>query len=155
MEETYNSQLEHLQQFVQQNSDRADVELDLFPAYGKYPCLRVKVDRYFFDMDFKPHDNPSRNEIHTYFFFKIIDNAELPRMKGFMLRRDAIPEELKVFSKSRSDYHFFPVTISTWADEMINTVKYIQANLEEFLDLCKASCPYNEDGSARLQENAL
>ena len=151
MENVFLTQLAKLKCFLQKHSDRGDVELDYFEAWGKYPCLRVTVGPYLFDMEFNPKNDPTRNEIHTRFFFRYIDKIDLPRMKGFMLRHKAVPGGLKAFAKVRSDYHVLPVSLSTWADEMIRTVKYLEENLGPFIELCRDSCPFNTDGTHKFK----
>lgn len=150
MENLFLAQLAKLKSFLQKHSDCGDVELDYYEAWGKYPCLRVIVGPYLFDMEYRPQNPPSREEIHTTLFFQYTDKIGLTRTKGFMLRHGVFPEGLNAFAKVRSNYHFLPVSPSTWADEMIRTVEYILETRESFIKLCKISCPFNADGSHKF-----
>jgi len=144
MENYFLTQLAKLKDYIRKQSDRGDVELIYYDAWGKYPCLRVVVGPYLFEMEYRPQTNPSREEIHTMLFFQYTDKMEITRTQGFMLRHGNLPDKLKAFAKVRSDYHFLPVSPSTWADEMIRTVEYILENRDSFVELCKASRSFSK-----------
>ena len=140
-----------LVKFAKEHANENDVAVEYYDSFGKYPCLSVAVGQFIFEMDYRPQDDPTKNEIRTKIFYIYIDKAGYQRSKCFMIKRDAAPAECGVFAKVRSDYHVIPVTYSTWADKMMETVMAIRDNREQFLKLCKLSCPYNEDGSHRFK----
>ena len=68
-----------------------------------------------------------------------------------MIKRESVPAYLSVFARTRSDFHFLPVCLSAWADQMIDAVAAIRKNKKEFLHLCKISCPFNDDGTHKFK----
>ena len=144
-------QWELLQKYAEEHADEAGVIIKYYEAYGKYPCLQVSFDCFLFEMDYKPQENESKNEIRTRLYFLYTDKTGCERSRSFMIRRDSAPGEYGLFAKVRADYHFLPVTYSTWANEMIGIVKSIRRDSRSFLKMCRESCPFNADGSHKFK----
>ncbi len=149
--EQYKRQHDAVERFVKNSAEDGSMDLDFYQAYGKYPCLRVTVGAYLFEMEFKPQDNPARNQIRTRVYFTYTDQGGIPRISGFMLKRGEVIPELKVFSKSKSDYYFLPTTMATWADDMIGAVEFIKADPDRFTQMCRASCSFNDDSTNKYK----
>ena len=146
----YIEQLESLKKYVREHPSDDGVSIEYIEAYGTYPCLIVKLPPFSFDMEFRPQEDASRNEIRTrsYFWFKGRYGYEQTR--SFAMKRKIVPNGLEVFAKFRRDFHYVPATMSTWADTMIRTVDFVRDNPGRFLKLCRSSAPFNEDGSHKF-----
>lgn len=140
-----------LEKYAEEHTDENGVTIEYYDSYGRYPCLRVTINHFQFEMDFWSLDNSAKNEIRTSVYYQYIDKMGFERSKCFMMKRDIVPALFRVFAKAQLDYHVLPVTISTWAEAMIETVKAIRNNSDQFLKLCRLSCPYNEDGSHKYK----
>ena len=140
-----------LEKYAEEHDDENGVVIEYYDSFGRYPCLRVTVTPFQFEMDYRPQEEVYKNEIRTRVYFIFKDTMGYERSKCFMMKHDAVPADYGIFAKVRSDYHFLPVTYSSWADEMIKVVRVIRKNCSRFLSLCMASCPYNEDGSHRFK----
>lgn len=140
-----------LQKYAEEHADEAGVSIVYNDAYGKYPSLQVTVNRFLFEMDYHPQEDVSKNEIRTRMYFLYKDKIGCERSRSFMIRRDSALSEFRLFAKARANYHFLPVTYSTWANEMIGTVNHIRRDNRSFLNMCEESCPFNEDGSHKFK----
>ena len=146
----YYSKQAALEAFAEKHQYGDGVEVLYYDSFGKFPCLRVTVGQYIFEMDFRPQNDATRNEIRTMMYFTSGEDA-LQRTRRFMIKREAVPANLPVFARTRSNYHFLPVSLSDWAEEMISTVSAVRSNPEAFLRMCRLSCPFNEDGSHKFK----
>lgn len=144
-------QWELLQKYAEEHADEDGVRIEYLDAYGKYPCLQVTIDHFLFDMDYRSQEDVSKNEIRTRLYFLYTDKIGCERLRSFMIKRGSAPSEYGVFARVRADYHFLPVTYSTWANEMIGAVKSIRRDNHCFLQMCRASCPFNADGSHKFK----
>ena len=143
-------QLELLKKYVKEHPSDDGVSIEYQDAYGKFPCLSVTVAPFSFDMEFRPQEDDSRNEIRTRSYFWFMGKNGYKQTRFFMMKRKSVPDGLDVFTKYRRDYHYLPTTFSTWSDAMIRTVDFIRDNLGLFLKLCRLSCPFNEDGTHKF-----
>lgn len=140
-----------LRKYAEEHADEAGVTIEYLDSYGKYPCLQVTFNRFQFEMDYEPQDNVAKNEIRTWLYFRYTDKIGCERSRSFMIKRGAAPTEYGIFAKARADYHFLPVTYSTWATEMIGVVKSIRRDSRSFLKMCRESCPFNADGTHKFK----
>ena len=145
------AQLDNLKKFVEEHTNENGVIVDYFDAYGKYPCLHVSIDKYVFEMNYRQNEKIERNEIRTNVYYHYFDKEEREDFKCFMIRKDAVPNGLDIFAKSRSDYHYMPVSRSDWADKMISAVNWVRNNRGSFIKMCKVSSPYNDDGTHKFK----
>lgn len=143
----YLEQLELLKNYASEHPSDNGVNVEYSEAYGKYPCLSVTVDPFLIEMEFRPQEDVSRNEIRTRNYLWFVGKLGYRQTRFFMMKRKDIPSGLEVFSRYRRDYHYLPTTFSTWADAMIKTVDYFRDNRGQFLRLCRVSCPFHEDGT--------
>ena len=139
-----------LERFAEAHQYEEDVEVFYYDSFGKFPCLRVTVGQYIFEMDFRPQEDAARNEIRTMMYFTSGEDM-LQRSRRFIIKRETVPSDLQVFARTRSNYHFLPVSLSDWAEEIISTVNAVRSNPEAFLRMCRLSCPFNEDGSHKFK----
>lgn len=150
-EQQFLEQLNLLRIYATEHADEDGVRIVYYDAFNKYPCLRVTVNRFQFEIDYRPHEVVSKNEIRTRLYFLYTDKMGCERSRSFMIKRGSAPYEYRIFAKVRADFHFLPVTYSIWANEMIGAVKYIRRDYRSFLKMCKESCPFNEDGSHKFK----
>ena len=143
----YLMQLNLLKTFTEEHSEDNAVSILYLDSFGIYPCLKVNVDRFLVVIEYRPRND----EIRSRFFYKCYDRGGYLNTKCFMIKRDAVPSRFVLFARSRSDYQFMSVSISEWADVMIDTVNNIRANRNQFIKLCKSSMPYNEDGTHKYK----
>lgn len=144
------SKKDALEAFAEKHQYEEGVEVLYYDSFGKFPCLRVTAGQYIFEMDFRPHHDATRNEIRTCMYFTFGEDM-CQRTKRFMIKRETVPANLPVFARIRSNYHYLPVSLSNWAEEMISTVSAARSDPEAFLRMCRLSCPYNEDGSHKFK----
>lgn len=148
--ELFYSKKEALEAFAEKYQYEEGVEVLYYDSFGKFPCLRVTLGHYLFEMDFRPQEDAARNEIRTMMYFTSGEDTR-QRTRRFMIKREAVSANLPVFARTRSNYHFLPVSLSNWAEEMISTVSVVRSNPEAFLRMCRLSCPFNEDGSHKFK----
>lgn len=146
-----NAQRRLLEEFVKEHTNENDVVVDYYFAYAQFPCLRVTCGKYLFEMSYKPQKEIDKNEIRTNVYFMYVDDKRREDCKCFMMKRDVVPSELDIFSRSRYDYHFLPVSYSNWASKMIAIVNWIRNNYGPFIELCRVSSPYNDDGTHKFK----
>lgn len=139
-----------LESFAEKHQYEEGVEVLYYDSFGKFPCLRVTLGHYLFEMDFRPQEDAARNEIRTMMYFTSSEDTR-QRTRRFMIKRETVPSDLQVFARTRSNYHFLPVSLSDWAEEMISTVSAVRSNPEAFLRMCRLSCPFNEDGTHKFK----
>lgn len=140
-----------LQEYAEEHADEDGVRIGYYDAYGKYPRLQVTVGSFMFEMDYRLQEDISKNEIRIRLYFLYTDKIGYERSRSFIIKRGSAPTEYGIFAKVRADYHFLPVTYSTWANEMIRLVKIIRRDNRNFLKMCKDSCPFNSDGSHKFK----
>ena len=144
------SKKDALEAFAEKHQYEEGVEVLYYDSFGKFPCLRVTAGQYIFEMDFRPHHDATRNEIRTCMYFTFGEDM-CQRTRRFMIKRETVPANLPVFARIRSNYHYLPVSLSNWAEEMISTVSAARSDPEVFLRMCRLSCPFNEDGSHKFK----
>ena len=124
--------------YITENSQSGLVELEYTEPYGNSFGVYIKVDLFVMEMVYKPVDKPQKNEVRTKFY---LDVKGL--YKPFMLRKDDIPSEYANLQHKRKDYFYTSVKWENWGDLIINVIKTVTHNPQEFLRMCKLSCPYN------------
>lgn len=139
-----------LENFAEKHRYEEGVEVLHYDSYGKFPCLRVTVGQYLFEMDFRPQDDAARNEIRTWMYFTSGEDMR-QKTRRFMIKRETVPANLQAFTRARSNYHFLPVSLSDWADAMISTVDAIRSDPEAFVRMCRLSCPFENDGTHKFK----
>lgn len=144
------SEKESLEAFAEKHQYEEGVEVLYYDSFGKFPCLRVTFGQYIFEMDFRPQNDATRNEIRTCIYYASGEDT-LQRTRRFLIKRETVPSDLQVFARTRSNYHFLPVSLSDWAEEMISTVSVVRSNPAAFLRMCRLSCPFNEDGTHKFK----
>lgn len=132
--------------FVIENKQLGDVELEYIEPYGNSVGVDVKVYKYVMELVFKPMAESEKNEVRTRFF---LDVGGL--YKQFMLRKKAIPSEFANVQFKRRDYYPTSVRWDNWGSFIINSIKTVTNDPVTFLQMCKISCPYNEDGSHKFK----
>ena len=126
--------------YVQSNADSGLVELKYTEPFGDSYGVEIKVGNYTMELVFKPVNGPMKNEVRTKFFINVGG-----LYKQFMIRKDMILPEYQNLQHKRRDFYPTSVTWDNWADLIIDTIKKVTANPQDFLRMCKSSCPFNNN----------
>lgn len=149
MPNDYSKQLASIQEFARIHSGKCGVSVHYNNAYGKYPNLIVDIEEYILDIWYKYYDDNSKDIIRINLYYK--PKSDSSRSLPFMIKRDHAFRDFPCFVKSRQDFHYFPVHYSEWADKMISLITTVIKNKGSFLELCKQSCPYNDNGTHKYK----
>ena len=128
--------------YVLGNSKSGVVDLEYIEPYGNSYGVYVKVDKYVMELVFKPMDEPEKNEVRTRFY---IDVDGL--YKSFMIKKGTIPSTYTHIQQSRRDYYPTSVGWDNWGIVIIDAIKTVLNNPQEFLQMCQSSCPFYNDDS--------
>ena len=132
--------------YVLANNKSGVVELEYIEPCGNSYGVYVKVDNYVMELVFKPMDEPEKNEVRTRFY---IDVDGL--YKSFMIKKDTIPSTYTHIQQSRRDYYPSSVRWDNWGIVIIDAIKTVVKNPQKFLQMCRSSCPFCNDGTHKYK----
>jgi hypothetical protein len=126
--------------YVLNNAKSGIVELKYTEPNDNSYGVEIKVDNYVMELVYKPVDISKKNEIRTKFYMEV--NG---LYKAFTIKKDVIPVDYTVLQRKRKDYYPTSVRFDNWGDLIINTIKTVVSNPQEFLQMCQSSCSISEE----------
>ena len=132
--------------YVLKNSHLGVIGLEYIEPYGNSYGVDIKVDKFVMRLVYKPMNEAKKNEVRTKFYFDVDGSY-----KQFMIRKEAIPNEFVNLKHKRRDYYPTSVGWDNWGDLIIDCIKTVAINPDDFFQMCQASCPYNSDGSHKYK----
>lgn len=140
-----------LKQYVHLHPNDEGVSINLYNAYGKFPCIKVDIDSFILEIQYHYSDDFIVNQIQTYLYYSFLDKMGLSSTKPFMMKRDVVSPVFSLFQKPYYDYYRTFVSSNDWAEKMIKGISIIRQYRDSFLKLCRLSCPYNSDGTHKFK----
>jgi hypothetical protein len=120
--------------YVLNNAKSGVVELKYTEPNNNSYGVEVKVENYIMELVYKPVDLPEKNEVRTKFYMDV-DGL----YKTFMIKKEFIPGSYAILHHKRRDYYYASVIWDDWGDLIINTIKKVKSNPQEFLQMCQSS----------------
>ena len=143
--EGFSNQYTKLRDFIN-SYDHQLIKLEYIEPYGNSIGVDIFVERFVLEITFKPSEDENQNEVRSKFFLNV--NGFF---KQFVLKIEFSQNGFENLKKFRRDYYVQSVTLSNWADTIIDAIKAIENETEKFLQICEQSCPFNKDGSHKYR----
>lgn len=144
MEDFFN-QFTRLKVFVNSYNHQL-IKVEYIEPFGNSIGVDIFVDRFVLEITFKPSEDENHNEIRSKFFLNV--NGYF---KQFVLNKEFSQNSFENLKRFRRDFYVQSVTLSNWADAIIEAIKEIENKTERFLQICEQSCPLNKDGSHKYK----
>lgn len=143
--EGFSNQYTRLRDFIN-SYDHQLIKLEYIEPYGNSIGVDIFVERFVLEITFKPSEDVNQNEIRSKFFLNV--NGFF---KPFVLKKEFSQNSFENLKRFRRDYYIQSVTLSNWADTIIDAIKAIENETEKFLQICEQSCPFNKDGTHKYK----
>ena len=143
--EGFSNQYTRLRDFIN-SYDHQLIKLEYIEPYGNSIGVDIFVERFVLEITFKPSEDENQNEVRSKFFLNV-DGF----FKQFVLKKEFSQNGFENLKKFRRDYYIQSVTLSNWADTIIDAIKAIENETEKFLQICEQSCPFNKDGTHKYK----
>ena len=143
--EGFSNQYTRLRDFIN-SYDHQLIKLEYIEPYGNSIGVDIYVERFVLEITFKPSEDVNQNEIRSKFFLNV--NGFF---KPFVLKKEFSQNGFENLKRFRRDYYIQSITLSNWADTIIDAIKAIENETEKFLQICEQSCPFNKDGTHKYK----
>ena len=143
--EGFSDQYTRLRDFIN-SYDHQLIKLEYIEPYGNSIGVDIYVERFVLEITFKPSEDVKQNEIRSKFFLNV--NGFF---KPFVLKKEFSQNGFENLKRFRRDYYIQSVTLSNWADTIIDAIKAVENETEKFLQICEQSCPFNKDGTHKYK----